>query len=158
MTGLVSRDVDEAALRDALTSRNGNATLEVRRYAAALADPWHGSAARRVWFVAHALEASDLHCPRPVAFLEGRAASVVALERRAVDAASEDEGRTLRAKLAAAGFLMEGHAAEGIARDASRGNPIVSALERVRFAPSAVPVRPRPPSGSSPRGSGSKTR
>lgn len=158
MTGLVSRDVDEAAVRDAFASPDGNSAIEVRRYAGALSDLWRGSLARRAWYMAHALEASDLPCPKPLAFLEGRSASRIALERRADAAASEEDARALRARLAEAGFAMEGDGADGIAREAASGAPIVVGLERVRFAPSGARAKPRPPCGSSPRGSSSTTR
>ncbi len=133
MTGLISRDADEAAVRAALAS-DGSATIEVRLYAGAFSDRWRGSAARRAWRVAHALEASDLACLTPLAFVEGRSGSRLALERPvSASSPSSADARALRERMTEAGFTMAGDAANGIV--ATANGPAISALEEVDFVP-----------------------
>jgi len=113
----------------------------VRPYRFAPRDLWRGSAARRAWAVAHALEASDVACVAPVAFVEWRlfgvplrSALVVADELRADPqrAATPDE---LRARLREAGFDTRGLDAHGIAlfERAGRSEARVIAPEQLRF-------------------------
>jgi tRNA A-37 threonylcarbamoyl transferase component Bud32 len=143
--GLVSRAFDPAAVYALLAAPAATVGFEVRRYRAALRDLWRGSAARRAWAVAHALEASDLACVTPVAFLEW---SRFGLPLRSALVVTDDSGRTpaapgrcvdahvrMVARLEEAGFDTRGFDASGIALFEREGRvePRVVALERLRF-------------------------
>jgi len=139
--GLVSRAFDPAAVYAVLAAPAATVGFEVRPYRFAPRDLWRGSAARRAWAVAHALEASDVACVAPVAFVEWRlfgvplrSALVVADELRADPqrAATPDE---LRARLREAGFDTRGLDALGIAlfERAGRSEARVIAPEQLRF-------------------------
>ena len=124
--------------------------LELRRYTARGCDLWHGSAARRAWAVAHALEASDVACVTPVAFLEWsrfglprRSALVVATgghEPACTFARRLEAQSDLRVRMHEAGFSMPDLDPGGLAlaERAGRIEAQVTALEKVSF-----PARPR---------------
>jgi tRNA A-37 threonylcarbamoyl transferase component Bud32 len=143
--GLVSRAFDPVAVYALLAAPAATVGFEVRRYRASLRDLWRGSAARRAWAVAHALEASDLACVTPVAFLEWsrvglplRSALVVADEGCKTPAAfprRADAQGDLLARLQEAGFDTRGLDASGIAlcERAGRVEARVIALEQLRF-------------------------
>src|SRR5262249_7084497 len=69
--GLVSRAIDARRVRTLLEEPASVPDLELRRYAARGSDLLCGSAARRAWHAAHALEASGIACATPVALLGG---------------------------------------------------------------------------------------
>jgi tRNA A-37 threonylcarbamoyl transferase component Bud32 len=148
MRGLVARETDEAALRAAVAAPDASPTLEVRRYAEGLASWWRGSEARRAWGVAHALQASDIACLRPIAFLERpgwSGASLLVLEREPAVESRPDRERVekLDAQLAEAGFTAALGADDVVVRD---GRAVVAALERVSFGawpPGPGRARPR---------------
>src|SRR5262249_38283228 len=89
--GLVSRAFDPAAVYALLAAPAATVGFEVRRYPPSLRDLWRGSAARRAWTVAHALEASDLACVRPVAFVEW---SLAGAPRGSVLVVADEESAT----------------------------------------------------------------
>jgi hypothetical protein len=160
MTGLASRDADEAALRAALVDARAVDAIEIRRYTGSPRDLWRGSAARRAWAVAHALEASDLPGLTPLAFLERRrlgwpTKSSLALARGGDEPSSPEGARRLREQLDEAGFDARDLVAAGIIRNAADTAATVSALEQVRFPTSALCARRRRPRGRSPRGNSS---
>jgi hypothetical protein len=130
----------------ALFARGGAAAgFEVRHYRGSLRDLWRGSPARRAWAVAHALEASDLACVAPVAFLEWkrfglalRSALVVRAEPAAIPRAvarGGDAHGDLLARLAEAGFDARRLDASGIALSERAGRTLahVAAPEQLRF-------------------------
>jgi tRNA A-37 threonylcarbamoyl transferase component Bud32 len=140
--GLLSRAFDPAAVIALLAAPAETVGYEVRRYRASLADLWRGSAARRAWAIAHALEASDLACVTPVAFLEWklfglalRSALVVAHDAEA--AAPDARARAkLIERLVEAGFTTRDFdAISGIGgcERAGRLEACVLALEQLRF-------------------------
>ena len=134
--GLVSRAFDPAAVIALFAAPADTVGYEVRRYRASLRDLWRGSAARRAWAVAHALEASDLACVTPVAFLEWRRFGV-ALRSALVVADDRDTvatGRDRRARRAA--------------RAARRGRVRSARTRRARDRPAAS-ARARPVPASS---------
>ena len=147
--GLVSRAFDPAAVIALLASPAATVGFEVRAYRAAARDLWRGSAARRAWAIAHALEASDIACDAPAAFLEWsfaglplRSALVVASEeeQKPVELARRVEAEgDLLARLHEAGFATPGFDARGIALAGDTGcvQARVTALEALRF-----PARP----------------
>jgi tRNA A-37 threonylcarbamoyl transferase component Bud32 len=139
-SGLVSRAFDADAVRAFAQGGAGSDAFELRRY--------RGGAARRAWAVAHAVEASDLPCPAPVAFLEWRrfgvpvrSALVVAARGREPDchparrsALIED----LLARLREAGFGVRGLGPRdiGLTERGGRIEPWVVAFEKL-----ALPAR-----------------
>jgi hypothetical protein len=142
--GLVSCAFDPAAVYAVLAAPAATVGFEVRDYRASARDLWRGSAARRAWAIAHALEASDLPCITPVAFLEWsragvplRSALVVAdeLGTSAASALRADTPAELLARLREAGFDTRGLDARGIALFARAGRvgARVVALEQLRF-------------------------
>jgi tRNA A-37 threonylcarbamoyl transferase component Bud32 len=143
--GLVSRAFDPAAVVALLASPADTVGFEVRRYRACPRDLWRGSAARRAWAIAHALEASDLDAVMPVAFLEWslaglplRSALVVGVddEKEPVSPARRVEAQVdLLARLHEAGFATPGLDASGIALAERDGRVAarVHALEALRF-------------------------
>ncbi len=143
--GLVSRAFDPAAVVAVLVAPAATVGFEVRRYRPSARDAWRGSAARRAWAVAHALEASDLGCVIPVAFLEWkrfglalRSVLVVANEpgEHAVELARRAEAQAdLFDRLHEAGFATRGLDARGIAlfERAGRVEARVIAPEQLRF-------------------------
>jgi len=152
--GLVSRAFDPAAVIALFAAPAETVGYEVRRYAASLRDLWRGSAARRAWAVAHALEASDLACVTPVAFLEWkrfgvvlRSALVVADECDAGAAIADSDLRAeLLARLDEAGFATRWLDRRGIDVCVRAGRTFarVLALERLRFPMRRWPTwRPR---------------
>ena len=70
--GLVSPEVEAAAIAEALETGGHHRRFEVRRFAPRVADLWQGSRARRAWAAAHALEANDIPHVEPLAFVEWR--------------------------------------------------------------------------------------
>ncbi len=143
--GLLSRAFDPAAVYALLAAPAATVGFEVRRYRASLRDFWRGSAARRAWAVAHALEASDLACVTPVAFLEWSrvglplgSALIVAVEPCETPAAlarRADAQVDLLARLREAGFDTRDLDARGIAlcEHSGRIEARVTALEQLRF-------------------------
>lgn len=142
--GLLRREADADAVRTALDAAPGASALDVRRFPGALSDLWRGSAARRAWYAAHALEARDAARVTPLAFLEwGRAGlpgpSVLVVEP--ADAAAPADPETLARTLATLwthlheeGFDLRELGAEGVAwrREAGGTRACVAALEQVR--------------------------
>ncbi len=135
--GLVSRAFDAVTASALLASGSASPGFEVRRYRASLRDVWRGSPARRAWSIAHALEASDLGCVAPVAFVEWkrigipvRSALVVANELR-TDACRIATREDLLARLRDAGFDTRALAASGIAL--CEGAARVTLPEQLRF-------------------------
>jgi tRNA A-37 threonylcarbamoyl transferase component Bud32 len=141
--GLVSRAFDPAAVYALLAAPTATVGFEVRRYPASARDLWRGSAARRAWAVAHALEASDLACVTPVAFLEWtlaglplRSLLVVADDPPAASSPPAAGARAdLLADLREAGFDTRALAPNGIAWIARNGRREagVVAPEQLRF-------------------------
>jgi tRNA A-37 threonylcarbamoyl transferase component Bud32 len=143
--GLVSRAFDPAAVYALLAAPAATVGFDVRHYRASLRDLWRGSAACRAWAVAHALEASDLACVTPVAFLEWarvgvplRSLLVVAGESGGIPGAPihcVDAHAGMVAHLQEAGFDTRGLDANGIAlcERAGRVEARVVALEQLRF-------------------------
>jgi tRNA A-37 threonylcarbamoyl transferase component Bud32 len=140
--GLVSRAFDPAAVIALLAAPAETVGYEVRRYRASPRDLWRGSAARRAWAIAHALEASDLACVTPVAFLEWRRLGiavrsliVLADECDARSAAPPGARAELLARLDEACFGVRGLEARDIdlCERAGRTCARVLALEKLRF-------------------------
>jgi tRNA A-37 threonylcarbamoyl transferase component Bud32 len=142
--GLVSRAFDPAAVIALFAAPAQTVGYEVRRYRASLRDLWSGSAARRAWAVAHALEASDLACVTPVAFLEWRRFGVVSssalviaddCDAGAAVAPDADAREELLARLDEAGFEVRALDARGIdlCERGGRARARVVALEKLRF-------------------------
>jgi tRNA A-37 threonylcarbamoyl transferase component Bud32 len=151
-SGLVSRAFDPAAVFALLAAPAATVGFEVRHYRASPRDLWRGSAARRAWANAHALEASDLACVTPVAFLEWsrigvplRSLFVVADEFDPISPA-RDRGADARADLIArlheAGFDTRDLDARGIAlaERAGRTAARVIAPEQLRFRGASPPT------------------
>jgi hypothetical protein len=143
--GLVSRAFEPGAVRAFVEARMPSDALELRRYRGSALDLFRGSAARRAWAIAHALEASDLACATPVAFLEWRrfgvpVRSALVVAARGHEPACETAHRAqliadLRARLREAGFAARELDAHGLAlteRD-GRIEPCVRALEALAF-------------------------
>ena len=152
--GLVSRAFDPAAVIALFAAPAETVGYEVRRYGASLRNLWRGSPARRAWAVAHALEASDLACVTPVAFLEWRrfgialrSALVVAddCDARAPIAPDAEACAALLARLDEAGFAARGLDARGVdlCERAGRTCARVIALEKLRFPARWTTSRPR---------------
>jgi tRNA A-37 threonylcarbamoyl transferase component Bud32 len=142
--GLVSRGFDPAAVIALFAAPAETVGYEVRRYGASLLDLWRGSAARRAWAVAHALEASDLSCVTPVAFLEWKRLGVVVrsllvvaddCDASAGIAADPEACAKLLARLAEAGFATRGLDARGldVCERAGHTSARVIALEKLQF-------------------------
>ena len=149
--GLISRTADAERVRAAFEHATPEPSLELRRYAGRWRDLWLGSAARRAWYVAHALEAFGVARPAPLAFLEwppragrpGASALLVGAAPQAAPGAAERAEATTRlwSLLCEAGFDTARLDASGLRfeRGADRLEACVWALERLRF-----PARPPP--------------
>ena len=152
--GLVSRAFEPAAVIALFAAPAPTVGYEVRRYGASLSDLWRGSAARRAWAVAHALEASDLACVTPVAFLEWRrlgfvlrSVLVVAddCDASAAIAPGSEACEKFLARLEEAGFEAHDLDARGLDLCQRAGQTLarVSALEKLRFPARGTTGRPR---------------
>jgi tRNA A-37 threonylcarbamoyl transferase component Bud32 len=152
--GLVSRAFEPAAVIALFAAPAQTVGYEVRHYRASLSDLWRGSAARRSWAVAHALEASDLACVTPVAFLEWRylgflqrSALVVAddCDASAPIAPGSEACAKLLARLEEAGFAADGLDSRGLdlCRRAGQTFARVIALEKLRFRARGTTGQPR---------------
>ena len=135
MRGLVARSADETAVRAALAAPGGSDAIEVRRYADGPTSLLGRSAARRAWWIAHALEASDVPCPRVLAWVARRGwrgESRIALAREPDAGVPTSAMRdALDAHLAEAGFEADLAPDGAFVREGRAG---VAALERLRFA------------------------
>ncbi|MEM7413381.1 MAG: lipopolysaccharide kinase InaA family protein [Myxococcota bacterium] len=145
-TGLIDRELDAAAVESALSAEPARDDgLELAVFPGGPGDLWRGSAARRAWEAAHALEASDIPHIRPRAFVEWRrlgwpvrSALVMDREARAALPAEDalDAETTLWIQLHESGFRTPGleGAPPQVFALADGAAAAVADLTRVQFA------------------------